>query len=473
MPETITTSITELPESRVRVEAQVDPTEVQRHLERTARRLGQDLRIPGFRKGKVPPGVIIQRLGRDAVLDEAVRDGMGHWYVQAIDVASIAPVGDPHLELDGLPDQGQPLSFSIEVGVRPTATLGDYKGMEVGRREPEADAKEIENELEQLRERLAKLETVERPAQDADFVVMDFTGTVDGVDFEGGAGTDQMVELGRGMLVPGFEEQLTGASAGDERTVDITFPEDYGNEDLKGRAAQFAVTVKDVREKHLPALDDDLALEAAGFDSLDELREDVASRLRDTDESKVAADFREAVLDAAVGNASVDVPGPLVEARAQESFEQMVHSLSQQGIAKETYLQITAKTEEELVEESRPQAEQQLRREAVIAAIVAAEGIEVSDDDLLEAIEPAARAHADEAGASEEEMEPKKVLERLRSQGRLDALRDDLAQRRAIELIAEAATPIGVEEAKAKDVLWTPEKEQAGAGAGDLWTPGS
>ncbi|MCP9489356.1 MAG: trigger factor [Solirubrobacteraceae bacterium MAG38_C4-C5] len=473
MPGTVTTSVTELPESRVRVEAQVDPKEVQRHVERTARRLGQDLRIPGFRKGKVPPGVIIQRLGRDAVLDEAVRDGMGHWYVQAIDVASIAPVGDPHLELDGLPDQGQPLSFSIEVGVRPTATLGDYKGMEVGRREPEADVKEVDDELEQLRERLAKLETVERPARDADFVVMDFTGTVDGVAFEGGSGTDQMVELGRGMLVPGFEEQLTGASAGDERTVDITFPEDYGNEDLKGRAAQFAVTVKDVREKCLPGLDDDLALEAAGFDSLDELREDVVSRLRDTDESKVAADFREAVLDAAVANASVEVPEPLVEARARESFEQMVHSLSGQGIAKETYLQITGKTEEELVAESRPQAEQQLRREAVIAAIVAAEGIEVSDDDLLEAIEPAAQAQADEAGGSGEEMEPKKVLERLRSQGRLDALRDDLAQRRAIELIAQEATPISVEEAKGKHVLWTPEKEQAGAGAGDLWTPGS
>jgi len=473
MPETVTTSVTELPESRVRVEAQVDPMEVQRHLERTARRLGADLRIPGFRKGKVPPGVIIQRLGRDAVLDEAVRDGMGHWYVQAIDVASIAPIGDPHLELDGLPDQGQPLSFSIEVGVRPTATLGDYKGMEVGRREPEADAKEVENELEQLRERLAKLETVQRPARDADFVVMDYAGTVDGVAFEGGSGTDQMVELGRGMLVAGFEEQLTGASAGDERTVEVTFPEDFTNEDLRGRDAHFAVTVKDVREKRLPELDDDLALEAAGFDSLDELREDVVSRLRDADESKVAADFREAVLDAVVANATVEVPAPLVEARAQESFEQMVHSLSHQGIAKETYLQITGKTEEELIEESRPQAEQQLRREAVIAAIAAAEGIEVSDEELLEAIEPAARAQAEEAGASGEEMEPEKLLERLRSQGRLDALRDDLAQRRAIELIAEEATPISVEEAKAKDVLWTPEKEQAGAGAGNLWTPGS
>lgn len=464
MAATVTTSVTELPESRVRVEAQVDPNEVQRHLERTARRLGQDLRIPGFRKGKVPPAVIIQRLGRDAVLDEAVREGMGHWYVQAVDEASIAPVGDPHLELDGLPDQGQPLSFRIEVGVRPTATLGDYRGLEVGRREAEADAQAIDAELEQHRERLAKLETVERPAQEGDFVVMDFTGTVDGVAFEGGSGTDQMVELGGGRLIPGFEEQLTGASAGDERTVEITFPEDYANEELKGRDAQFAVVVKDVREKRLPPLDDDLALEAAGFDSLDELREDVASRLREADESKVAADFREAVLDAAVANATVEIPEPLVDARAHESLEQMVHSLSQQGISKETYLQITGKTEEELVEESRPQAEQQLRREAVIAAVVAAEGIEVSDEDLLEAVEPLAQR---------EGVKPPKLLERLRSQGRLDALRDDLAQRRAIELLAEEATPISVEEAKAKDVLWTPEKEQAGADAGELWTPGS
>lgn len=458
----VTTSVTELPQSRVRVDAQVDPTEVQRHLERTARRLGEDLRIPGFRKGKVPPAVIIQRLGRDAVLDEAVRDGMGHWYVQAVDEASIAPVGDPHLELDGLPDQGQPLSFSIEVGVRPTATLGEYKGMEVGRREPEADAKEVDDELEQLRERMAKLETVERAAQDSDFVVMDFAGTVDGVAFDGGTGTDQMVELGRGMLVPGFEEQLMGASAGDELTVEVTFPD--GNEELEGRHAQFAVNVKDVREKLIPPLDDDLALEAAGFDSLDELREDAASRLRDADEAKVAADFREAVLDAAVANASIEVPEALVEARALESFEQMLHSLSHQGITKETYLQMTGQTEEGLVEEARPQAEQQLRREAVIAAIVVAEAIEVSDDDLLEAVEPL---------AEREELEPPKLLERLRSQGRLDALRDDLAQRRAIELIAEEATPISVEEAQAKGLPWTPEKEQGRRQRREAANPGS
>jgi trigger factor len=295
---------------------------------------------------------------------------------------------------------------------------------------------------------------------------MDFEGTVGGVAFEGGSGTDQMVELGKGSLIPGFEEQLIGVSAGEDRTVIITFPGEAREEfeDLKGRDAQFAVTVKDVREKRLPPLDDDLALEAAGFDSLDELREDAASRLREADEQKVAADFREAALDAAVANATIEVPAPLVEARARESFEQMVHSLSDQGIAKETYLQITGKTEEQLVEEARPQAEQQLRREAVIAAIVVAEEIEVSDDDLLEALEPV---------AEREEVKAPKLLERLRSQGRMDELRDDLAQRRAVELIAEQASPISVEEAKANDGVWTPEKEQAGTSAGEPRAPGS
>src|SRR3954453_7566055 len=223
----VKTTVTELPESRVRVEAEVAPEELERAVQATARQLGSSMRIPGFRKGKVPPPIIINRIGRQAVLDEAVRERIGRWYVDAISEAEIEPVGDPQLDMGDLPqEEGQPLTFSIEVGVRPTAQLGTTKGIEVGRREPQIDEADVEAELEQLRERAARLDTVERAAQPGDFVVMDYTGSIDGEPFEGGAGRDQMLELGSGRLIPGFEEQLKGASGGDERTVEGAFRAD-------------------------------------------------------------------------------------------------------------------------------------------------------------------------------------------------------------------------------------------------------
>ncbi|MDX6639045.1 MAG: trigger factor, partial [Solirubrobacteraceae bacterium] len=229
------TTVTELPESRVRVEAQVPPEEIERSVEQAAKELGKDLRMPGFRRGKVPTPVVIKRFGREAVLDQAVRGALGRWYVQALDDAKIHPVGDPDLDLSDLPAPGEPLTFQFEIGVRPTATLGEYKGLEVGRREPEPDPADIDAELEQLRERSARLETVEEAAAKGDFVVMDYVGSIDGEGFEGGEGRDQMVELGTGRLIPGFEEQLEGATAGEDRTVKLNFPDDYGAEHLQGK----------------------------------------------------------------------------------------------------------------------------------------------------------------------------------------------------------------------------------------------
>jgi trigger factor len=201
----VQTTVTELPESRVRVEAEVTPHEVDRRVAQAARRLGKGLRVPGFRAGKAPAPVILQRMGRDAVLDEAIRDSIGAWYTAAIDDAHVVPVGEPQLDLSDPPAQGEPLRFSIEIGVRPTATLGDYKGLEVGRREPQVPDERIDAELDNLRERSARLDTVDRHAASGDFVVMDYVGTLDGEPFPGGEGRDQMVELGSGRLVPGFE----------------------------------------------------------------------------------------------------------------------------------------------------------------------------------------------------------------------------------------------------------------------------
>jgi trigger factor len=435
MATTVNTTVTELPESRVRVEAEIGTDELDRRLTQAARQLARNLRVPGFRAGKAPPPVVIRRIGRKAVLDEAVRESLGDWYRAAIDEAGVVPVGEPDIDIDmeALPGEGQPLHFSIEIGVRPKATLGDYKELEVAKREPGVSDETIGEELDRLRERSAKLETVDRQAARGDFVVMDFTGTVDGVPFPGGEGRDSMVELGSGRLVPGFEEQLEGAVGGEERTVKVTFPDDYPATELAGQEAEFAVTVRDVKAKLLPELDDELA-EEAGFDSLDELRADIRSRLAEVEEQRIDAEFREAALDAAVEGATIEVPDSLIEARARELWDSMLHSLAHQGISRDAYLQISGRSEEETIEQAKPDAEQALRREAVLAAIAEAEQLEPTEEEMLEAVQ--------EASPPGDRTSPKKLLERLRANGRLDALKDDLSQRKALDVVAESAKPV-------------------------------
>ncbi|MHB8656478.1 MAG: trigger factor [Solirubrobacteraceae bacterium] len=457
------TSVIGLPESRVRVEAEVPAEEVERRVQQAARALGREMRIPGFRKGKVPPTVVIRRLGREAVLDEALRSALSAWYVDAIDGSGIAPVGEPNLDLGELPGAGQPLAFSIEIGVRPAATLGEYKGLEVGRREPQVDPAAVEEELERLRDRFATLETAERTAQSGDHVVIDYLGRIDEQPFEGGEGRDQLLELGSGRLIPGFEDQLIGALAGEARKVTLTFPDDYPG-DLGGQEASFEVTVSEVKTKRLPELDDEFAEQAAGFDTLAELREDIEQRLRSADEQAIEREFQQAVLDAAVDAATIEVPEQLIHARAHELLQDTFTTLGRQGISKEAYLRIADKDEESLAHEAEPQAAAALRRESVLAAIISAEGIQVTDDDLREALEPAAQ----EGQADVEEL-----LERLRLSGRVERLREDVATRKAVELLVSEASPITVEQAKARKKLWTPGKEDADGSSGRLWTPGS
>ena len=460
----VKTNVTELPDSRVRVEAEVAPEEVERRLNEAARELGRQMRVPGFRKGKVPPPIVIRRLGREAVLDEALRGSLSSWYADAIEGAGIAPVGEPELDVKELPEEGQPLAFSIEIGVRPQAKLGQYRGLEVGRREPEVSDEQINGELERLREHSATLETVERPAAEGDHVVIDYVGSIDGEEFEGGAGRDQLLELGSGRLIPGFEEQLLGAGAGDERTVEVTFPDDYQAENLAGRQARFAVTVREVKAKRLPELDDEFALQAGGFDTLAELREDIATRLREQDERAIEREFEQAALDAAVAEAEIDVPHKLIHARAHELLSDTLSALARQGISKEAYLRIAGKDEEALAHEAEPEAERALRREAVLAAIVEAENLEPSDEEVAEELQPT----AERAGTTTEAL-----LEQLRKGDRLERVRDEVAARQAAELVVREAKAISVDQARARDKLWTPGKGGEEPGGGQLWTPGS
>jgi trigger factor len=500
MPAALTTTVTQLPESRVRVQVEVPPAELEQRIEGKARELGRKLKLPGFRRGKVPAPLVIQRLGREAVMEEAVRDTLSSWYVDALELTGIVPVGDPEVDLGELPPHGEALGFSFEIGVLPQAVLGEYRGLQVGRAEPVVEEEQVQGEIDALRERLARLETVERPAQAGDFVVVDYEGALVGDDgkrapFAGGEGLDQLVELGSGNLIEGFERALVGATAGESRTLQLAFPADeIENEgpgsaassrlrhprsaraELAGREASFEVTVKEVKRKQLPAVDDDLAIDT-GFDTVGELREDIHRRLREAQEQRIEAEFREAALDAAVAQAQVQVPAALIEARAREMLERVLHALEHRGISRESYLEITGRSEQEIFADTAPEAERALRREAVLTAVVAAEGISPGEQELLEAIRPA---------AEREELPPEQLLQRLREAGRVEEIREDLAARRAIELIAAQAVPIPIEAARAREELWTPEKERTerareeqvlqGAQAGEpapggLWTP--
>ncbi len=457
------TTVKELPGSRVSVEAEVPAQDVDRAISRAARAMAKEMRLPGFRQGKAPASLVVQRVGFGPVLQEAIREALPEWYEGALLDARLSVIGDPSIEMVSTPEgEGEALTFKFEVGVRPEAKLGEYKGLEVGRKEDEVPDEVVEREIERVREGFARLEPVEREAAAGDSLLIDFEGLIDGAAFEGGKAEDYLLALGSGQLIEGFEEQLTGAKPGEERDVEVTFPDEYQAEHLSGRNAVFKVKVKEVREKVLPELDDEFASDASEFETLEELRADIREKVGEALDSRAEEDFRIAAVDAAVDAATIDVPADLVAARATERWERMERQIAQQGMDPNAFLQMQGKTREEAIEESKPDAERELKREAVVTAIAAAEAIEVSEQELEEALEHSAQ---------HERTTPAKLLARLRENGRDAMVVEDLRARKAIELVAEAAKPIPLEQAEAREQIWTPEKERKEAGG--LWTPES
>lgn len=464
------TTLKELPDSRVEVQAEVEPKDVERAANRTARAMARELRLPGFRKGKAPPNLVIQRMGFPAVLSEAVRDALPEWYEAALLDAGVTPIGDPDIDLVDTPEaQGEPLTFKFEVGVRPVAELGEYKGLEVGKDEKEVDEEVIDTEVDRIREGFARLEPVERAAKEGDSVLIDFEGFVDDQPFQGGKSDDYLLALGSNQLIDNFEDQLVGAKPGEDVEVNVTFPEEYpGEPKLAGKPAVFKVKVKEVREKILPELDDDFASDASEFETLEELRADIREKVGTALNSRSEEDFRIAAVDAAVANAKVDVPEGIAIGRATERWERMERQLAQQGMDPNMFLQMQGKTREELIEESKEEAAKELRRESVVTAVAEAEGIEITDEEMIEAL-----AHT----AEHERITPEKLLERLRENGRDAMIEEDLLAQKAIELIADSATTVPLEEAEdraekaeASEKILAPEGEKKEAGK--LWTPG-
>lgn len=472
----LTTEVTELPQSKAKIAVTVPSDELERHVDRAARSYGREMNLPGFRKGKVPPRLVLQRLGRPAVVEEALREGLPQWYERAMLASGVAPVGDPKLDMPEPPEEGRPVEFTIEVGVRPRAELGEYKGLEVKRPKPSVPEADVDAEIERMRESIAGLETVERAARPGDFLLIDYAGEIDGEAFAGGTSSDYLLELGSDQLIEGFNQALEGAEAGEERRVEVTFPEEYQAEELAGKDAVFRVDVKEVREKRMPELDDDFAADNSDFDTLAELRADIESRLLHSYEHRAEHEFRDAAIDAAVAEATIELPEEIVTARATEVWERVERQLQSSGMDPEVYLQMQGKDRDEAIADAREDAETGLRREAVLAAVVEAEGIEASEEELLEALEPPAG----------EKGKPAKLLARLREEGRDVLLAEEIRMRKAADLIVAEARAVDAPpddpEADGDDGpgdagkrIWTPEDETAEgseAPAGKLWTPG-
>ncbi len=464
------TTVKELPNSRAEVQVEVPAADVEKATSRAARALAKEMRMPGFRAGKAPASLVIQRVGFATVLQEAIREALPEWYELALFDSDVSPIGDPDIEMVSTPDdEGGSLEFKFTVGVRPAAKLGTYKGLEVGKEEKEVPDELVDTEVERVREGFARLEQVDRAGAEGDSLLIDFEGFADGAAFQGGAAEDYLLALGSGQLIEGFEEQLVGASAGEEREVKVTFPADYQAEHLAGKDALFKVKVKEVREKVLPDLDDDFASDASEFDTLEELRADIREKVGTALGSRAEEDFRIAAIDAAVEEATVDVPDELAAARATERWERMERQLAGRGMDPNAFLQMQGKTRDELIEETKPDAEKELKREAVVTAIAEAEAIEVSDEEMVEALE-----HS----AEHERTTPEKLLERLRQSGRDSMVREDVRARKAIELVADAAKPIPKEDAdarkeqaEAREKILAPEQGQGKPS--ELWTPGS
>ena len=443
------TQLEELGGNRVRLTVEVSAHDVAHAVEHAASDLATQIKIPGFRKGKVPMPVLVSRVGKERIYAEAVDSHIGGWFWRAAARERIRPVAEPQYEYELPGDESGGWSFSATVDIQPKPEIPDWKTLEVPKAAPEVPAELIDRELDTLRESVAELVPADgRPAREGDTLVVDL------VSPSGEAQRDYVVELGTGRLIEEVELALVGASAGETKEVGYDLADET--------TANVEITVKEIKEKVLPPLDDELARAASEFNTLAELRTDIEGRLREQLEEEVEGAFRAAAVDTLVAESNVEAAGPLVEARTAELLNGFLRSLQRRGIAPETYLMLTGRSPQELEESMRAEAAQSVSRELVLEVLADKLGIDIADEQVLELI----REQADDGE------DPSEVLEQLRHSGRLETLREDLRLRDALDRLVADVKPIAVELAQAREKLWTPDKEKA-PGEQKLWTPGS
>jgi trigger factor len=445
-----TTQVEELGSDTVRLTVDVPAHDLQHAVEHATSDLAASVKIPGFRAGKVPEQVLVQRLGKERIYAEAVDSHISGWFWNAAARARIRPVAQPQYdyELPTVDDAGW--RFTATVPVQPKVDVVDWTTLEVGKPDAEVPQELVDQELEALRESVAELVPAEdRPAEEGDTLVVDI------VSPGGEAQRDTVVELGAGRLVEEVEAALVGASQGETKTVTYELADES--------TAEVEVTVKEIKTKVLPALDDELARSASEFDTLAELRADIEGRLREQLDAEVENAFRANAVDALVAASKVSPAGPLVESRTRELLTGFIRSLERRGIAPETYLQLTGRTAEQLTASMQMEAALSVARELALEAVADTLEIEISDDDVKQLV----REQAEAAGE-----DPETVIEDLWEHGRHEDLREDLRLRAALDRVAAEVKPIPMEQAAARDAIWTPDKEKPETET-KLWTPGN
>ena len=415
--------VEKLEKNMAKLTIEVPAEEVEKALQNAFLKNKNRISVPGFRKGKVPRQMIEKMYGPEIFYEDAVNEMIPDAYEKAADECGEDIVSSPVIDVTQI-EKGKPFIFTAEVALKPDVKLGKYKGVEIDRVETAVTEEDVDAEINRERERNARnIEVTDRPVKDGDMTVLDFEGFVDGEAFEGGKGENYSLTIGSGAFIPGFEEQLIGAEIDKETEIHVTFPEDYQAEDLKGKDAVFKCTIREIREKELPELDDEFAGEVSEFDTLEEYKADVRAKLTETKEKEAKNLREEAVVEAIVKDSDMEIPEAMVETRQKQMVDEFMQSITMQGLTPEQYYQFTGASRERLIAQVKPQAEKRIRARLVLEAIAKAENITASEEDYEDELKVMAEAY---------QMEVDKVREMLPEKNAAQ-IKEDIAVRKAAE----------------------------------------